>query len=176
MSPAGEAGRTPKIFTLWGEEAHGFSPGPRDYRVYDTALGRVALAVCWDRHDPSILRGYARNGAQLALIPADDDFDGDRRFPYFAASDAVFRAVENRLAIGSGSTSGIAQVITPYGEMTAMSGVNERQAIAGATFVTEERSFYTRYGDVFACLLCASFVFLLVVSERNKAKMKRTDR
>jgi len=175
MAPTGEeAGRTPKIFTLWGEEAHGFSPGPRDYRVYDTALGRVALAVCWDRHDPSILRGYAGNGAQLVLIPADDDFGGDGRFPYFAAGDAVFRAVENRLAIGSGSTSGIAQVITPYGEMTAMSGVNERQAIAGTTFVTEERTFYTRYGDVFAWLLGACFVIMLAVSERNKAKMKRS--
>jgi apolipoprotein N-acyltransferase len=173
MSPAGEeAGRTAKIFTLWGEEAHGFSPGPRDYRVHDTELGRIALAVCWDRHDPSILRGYARNGARLALIPADDDFNGDSRFPYFAASDAVFRAVENRLAIGSGSTSGIAQVITPYGEMTAMSGVNERQAIVGTTFVTESPTFYTRYGDVFAYLLGACFVIMLIISERNKKKLK----
>lgn len=174
IAPTGEeAGRTPKIFTLWGEEAHGFSPGPRDYRVYDTELGRVALAVCWDRHDPSILRGYARNGAQLMLIPADDDFGGDGRFPYFAASDAVFRAAENRLAIGSGSTSGIAQVITPYGEMTAMSDVNERQAIAGTTFVTEGKTFYTRYGDVFAYALSACFAVLLIVSERNKKKPNR---
>ena len=171
MSPAGkEAGRTPKIFTLWGEEAHGFSPGPRDFPVYDTEFSKIALAVCWDRHDPSILRGYAKNGAQLALIPADDDFDGNSRFPYFAASDAVFRAVENHLAIGSGSTSGIAQVITPYGEMTAMSEVNQREAIAGATFVTEKQTFYTKYGDVFACLFSLCFAIMLFISERNKKK------
>ncbi len=171
MSPEGEeAGRTPKIFTLWGEEAHGFSSGPRDYNVYDTELGKIALAVCWDRHDPSILRGYARNGAQLALIPADDDFNGNKRFPYFAAGDAVFRAVENHMAIGSGSTSGVAQVITPYGEMTAMSGVNERGAIAGETFVVNTPTFYTRYGDVFAYLLSACFLVLLLISERNKAR------
>lgn len=174
MSPEGqEAGRTPKIFTLWGEESYGFSSGPRDYTVYDTRHGKIALAVCWDRHDASILRGYARNGAQLALIPADDDFDGNGQFPYFAASDAVFRAVENGLAIGSGSTSGIAQVITPYGEMTAMSGVNERQAIAGDTFVSEKRTFYTEYGDVFAYVLSACFLVLLVISERNKARERQ---
>src|SRR5690606_9721302 len=138
VGPNGEeVGRTPKIFTLWGEEQYGFSPGPKDYNVYETAYAKTALAVCWDRHDPSILRGYARNGAQLVLIPADDDFYGNAQFPYFSASDAVFRAVENRLAIGSGSTSGIAQVITPYGEMTAMSGVNEWKFIVGDTFVTE---------------------------------------
>lgn len=60
----GEVGRTPKIFALWGEEEYGFSSGPRDYPVYDTAYGKAALAVCWDRHDTSILRGYAKNGAQ----------------------------------------------------------------------------------------------------------------
>jgi len=163
-----EAGRTPKIFTLWGEEEYGFSPGPRDYLVHDTLYAKTALAVCWDRHDPSILRGYARNGAQLVLIPADDDFNGNAQFPYFAASDAVFRAVENRLAIGSGSTSGIAQVITPYGEMTAMSEVNVRQAIAGDTFVIEQRTFYTKYGDIAAYVLMICFIVMLVISERAK--------
>jgi len=169
-----EVGRTPKIFTLWGEEAYGFSPGPRDYAVYRTEYGPVALAVCWDRHDPSILRGYARNGARLALIPADDDFEANARFPYFAASDAVFRAVENRLAIGSGSTSGIAQVITPFGEMTARSGVNERGYIAGDTFTFEGESFYTRYGDVFAYLLSAVFAVMLFASERSKRRNARS--
>jgi apolipoprotein N-acyltransferase len=80
--------------------------------------------------------------------------------------------VENRLAIGSGSTSGIAQVITPYGEMTAMSGVNERQAIVGTTFMTEGQTLYTRYGDVFAYLLGACFVIMLILSERSKKKLK----
>lgn len=168
-----EIGRTPKIFTLWGEESHGFSPGPRTYPVYLTEFGKVALAVCWDRHDPAILRQYAENGAKLALIPADDDFYGNSRFPYFAASDAVFRAVENRLAIGSGSTSGIAQVITPYGQMTAMSSVNQREFVVGDTFVEDKAAFYTRFGDVFAYALSGCFLILLFVSERNKLRSRR---
>lgn len=176
MSAEGqEIGRTPKIFTLWGEEAHGFSPGPKDFPVYETAFGPVALAVCWDRHDPSILRGYAREGARLALIPADDDFAGEGRFPYFAASDAVFRSVENRLALGSGSTSGVAQVITPYGEMTAMSGVNERVYIAGETFLTEGMSFYTKYGDLGAYVLSGWFLLMFIASERNKKRGRKEE-
>lgn len=174
MSPQGEeVGRTPKIFTLWGEEEYGFSSGPRDFSVYDTNYGKVALAVCWDRHDASILRGYAKNGAQLVLIPADDDFNGDKRFPYFAASDAVFRAVENHLAIGSGSTSGIAQVVTPYGEITAMSSVNQREAIIGPTFIAGDRTFYTKYGDVFAYVLGLCFFMMLYISERNKVRHRK---
>jgi apolipoprotein N-acyltransferase len=165
-----EVGRTPKIFTLWGEEEYGFSPGPRNYQTFETEFGEAALAVCWDRHDQSILRNYAKQGARLLLIPADDDFAGDERFPYFAASDAVFRAVENHLAIGSGSTSGVAQVITPYGKMTASSDVNERQTIVGDTFITEKQTFYTKFGDVFAFLLSGLFLILLIISEKNKRK------
>lgn len=171
-SELGEIGRTPKIFTLWGEEEYGFSPGPRDYPVYDTIYGKAALAVCWDRHDPSIMRGYAKNGAQIALIPADDDFDGNGHFPYFAASDAVFRAVENHIAIGSGSTNGVAQVITPFGEITAMSGVNERGFIIGDTFVVGKQTLYTTYGDVFAYIFSICLIILFIISERNKVRAK----
>lgn len=170
-SPIGEeVGKTPKIFTLWGEEEYGFSPGPRDYPTYETEFGKVALAVCWDRHDPSILRNYAKNGARLLLIPADDDFYGDERFPYFAASDAVFRAVENHIGIGSGSTSGVAQVITPFGKMTAVSGVNKRQSIVGDTFMVEGQTFHNKFGDLFAYLFAGIFLVLLYISEKNKRK------
>ena len=171
-----EIGRTPKIFTLWGEESYGFSSGPRDYPVYETPFGKVALAVCWDRHDVAILRNYAKHGAQLVMIPADDDFYGDKRFPYFEASDAVFRAVENHIAIGSGSTSGVAQVITPYGEMTAMSNVNTRQYIIGDTFTVDQQTFYTRFGDVFAYLFGMIFLVMLIVSERNKRGIEIADK
>lgn len=163
-----EVGRTPKIFTLWGEEAHGFSPGPKDYRIHQSPYGKIALAVCWDRHDPSILRGYANRGAEIALIPSDDDFNGDSRFPYFAASDAVFRAVENRIAIASGSTSGLAYVVTPYGNITAISEINKRDYIVGNTFILKGTSVYTKYGDVFAYLLSGVYIGLLILSERAK--------
>src|SRR5690606_4260322 len=160
-----ELGRTPKIFTLWGEEDFGFSPGPRDYPVYETEFGIAALAVCWDRHDASILRGYARNGAQIALIPADDDFQGDVLFPFFAASDTVFRAVENRMAIATGSTSGLAQIVTPYGVVTAESSMNQREYIIGDTFVMDDnQTLYTKLGDWFAYLLSLLFIVMLVVS------------
>lgn len=167
-----ELGRTPKIFILWGEKEYGFSSGPKDFPVYETKHGNVALAVCWDRHDQLILRNYAKSGANIILIPADDDFYGDSRFPYFAASDAVFRAVENHVAIGSGSTSGIAQVITPFGEMTAKSEVNERSYIVGDTFTVSEPTFYTKYGELFSYLFSVIFIALLIISEKNKKRLK----
>lgn len=80
----------------------------------------------------------------------------------------MFRAVESNIAIGSGSTNGIAQVITPFGEMTAMSGVNEREFIVGDTFIVAKQTFYTKYGDVFAYILSTCFVLFFMVSEKTR--------
>jgi len=49
-----------------------------------------------------ITRELVRAGAQIVLMPVDDDFNHSRWFPVFHASDSVFRAVENRVAYGFG--------------------------------------------------------------------------
>ncbi|NTV64813.1 MAG: apolipoprotein N-acyltransferase, partial [Oscillochloris sp.] len=81
-------------------------------------------------------------------------------FPPYHAADSVFRAVENRVAFALGSVSGVAQVIDPYGRMSARSNIDVRQAISGVTFVTEERPLYTWWGDWFGWL-CVAAVGLL---------------
>ncbi|MFQ3632509.1 apolipoprotein N-acyltransferase [Roseiflexus sp.] len=148
-----EVGRRPKINVTDGEKAFGFVAGPRDVRVFTTPYGVVGLGVCWDRHLPWIVRDLARGGAQIVLMPVDDDFFGDRWFPPLHASDTVFRAVENRVAFGVGATSGIAMVIDPYGHITAESDINRREVIVGETFTVSERTIYTHVGDWFGWLM-----------------------
>jgi apolipoprotein N-acyltransferase len=86
----------------------------------------------------------------------DDDFN-TRWFPAFHAADSVFRAVENRLAMGLGTTSGISQVIDPYGRMTARSDLYTREVISGPTFTVDEQTPYTRWGDWFGILISVLF-------------------
>jgi apolipoprotein N-acyltransferase len=147
-----EVGRRAKINVTDGEKEFGFVPGPRAFSVVETPYGRVGLGVCWDRHLPWIVRDLARAGAQIVLMPVDDDFSGNRWFPPLHASDTVFRAVENRVAFGLGATSGVALVIDPYGRITAESGINQRAVVTGKTFVVSERTLYTRFGDWFGWL------------------------
>lgn len=84
------------------------------YPVYETPVGRLATIICYDMDFLDSARKVARNGAQLIAVPS---LDG----PSLAASHygmAVFRAVENRVAVvksdGSGSDSAI---IDPYGRI-----------------------------------------------------------
>ena len=104
------------------------------------------------------------------LMPVDDDFNHSRWFPAFHASDSVFRAVENRVSFGLGSTSGISLVVDPYGRVTAESSINERAAIIGKAFTVSGTTCYTRFGDWFGWLMVIGVVAMVgtVVSIRLK--------
>ncbi len=46
-----------------------YRPGDRLAPVFDTAVGRIGVAICYDRHYPEYMRSLALQGADLVLIP-----------------------------------------------------------------------------------------------------------
>lgn len=46
-----------------------YTPGDTGVPVYDTAVGRIGVAICYDRHFPEYMRSLAVNGAELVLVP-----------------------------------------------------------------------------------------------------------
>jgi predicted amidohydrolase len=61
-------GRYRKRF-LWWTERDGTSPGS-EAPVFQTRLGRIGLALCWDLAFPEHFRDLALAGAQLVVCPA----------------------------------------------------------------------------------------------------------
>lgn len=46
-----------------------YHPGDRGAPVYDTAAGRVGVAICYDRHYPEYMRALGAAGAEIVCIP-----------------------------------------------------------------------------------------------------------
>ncbi len=46
-----------------------YHPGDRGAPVYETAVGRVGVAICYDRHYPEYMRSLGVAGAELVVIP-----------------------------------------------------------------------------------------------------------
>lgn len=46
-----------------------YTPGDTGAPVFDTACGRIGIAICYDRHYPEYMRALALNGAQLVIVP-----------------------------------------------------------------------------------------------------------
>jgi len=46
-----------------------YTPGNTGAPVYDTAVGRLGVATCYDRHYPEYLRALALQGAEIVVVP-----------------------------------------------------------------------------------------------------------
>lgn len=46
-----------------------YSPGDTGAPVYQTKVGRIGVAICYDRHYPEYMRALALGGAELVVVP-----------------------------------------------------------------------------------------------------------
>ena len=46
-----------------------YVPGDTGAPVYDTRVGRIGVAICYDRHYPEYMRALALAGAQVVVVP-----------------------------------------------------------------------------------------------------------
>jgi predicted amidohydrolase len=75
----------------------------RRFKLIDTALGRIAIAICYDVQFPEMARLAARRGARILLVPScTDDRQGMLRVRYCAQA----RAVENQMYVITSHTVG----------------------------------------------------------------------
>ncbi|MEI7605152.1 MAG: hypothetical protein RIQ87_710 [Chloroflexota bacterium] len=58
----------PNINGFW--EKFYFRPGNTGYPVFDTAVGKIGVYICYDRHFPEGARALGLNGAEIVLIPS----------------------------------------------------------------------------------------------------------
>ncbi len=58
----------PQVYGFW--EKFYFRPGNLGYPVFDTAVGKVAVNICYDRHFPEGWRELGLNGAEIVFNPS----------------------------------------------------------------------------------------------------------
>jgi N-carbamoylputrescine amidase len=58
----------PQTAGFW--EKYFFRPGNLGYPVFQTAVGKIGVYICYDRHFPDGARALGLNGAEIVLIPS----------------------------------------------------------------------------------------------------------
>ena len=58
-----------KVHLVEGDETKYFTKG-REYNVYDTAIGKIGMMICWDMAYPEPARILALKGAEIIAAPA----------------------------------------------------------------------------------------------------------
>jgi predicted amidohydrolase len=93
FTPGGKMGTQQKIVMTRFEREEWNIAGGGPIRVFDTALGRIGVAICYDAEFPLLARAMAEAGAELILVPsATDTLHGWHRVRVGARA----RALENQ--------------------------------------------------------------------------------
>ncbi len=113
-----------------------YAPGDRGMPVYDTAAGRVGVAICYDRHYPEVMRALALGRADLVVVPQAGSvgewpeglYEAEMRVAAF--QHGYFTALCNRVGPEERLTfAGESFVCNPAGEVIARAGAGTEEIL-----------------------------------------------
>ncbi|MCO7595178.1 MULTISPECIES: carbon-nitrogen hydrolase family protein [Pseudomonas] len=105
FGPDGVLGHQDKlIMTRFEREQWGIAAG-EGLKVFDTALGRLGILICYDNEFPLLARRLAEGGADLVLTPSCTDTEAGY---HRVRIGAQARALENQIAVLQSPTVGMA--------------------------------------------------------------------
>ena len=105
------------------------TPGD-EFKVFDTALGRIGLIICYDLRFPEVTRTLALHGADIVALPTNFPMAAklqcDVIAPARAAENRIYLLVANRVGKERwGEFCGWSQIVDPYGTRLAEAGETE---------------------------------------------------
>ncbi len=131
---------------------------------------KIGTLICYEGIFPEIAREYRRKGAGLLVNITNDAWYGNTSAPYQHLTIAIFRAIENRTYMIRAANTGISAIVDPIGRVVSQTGLFERGTLRGTVRFTRHTTFYSQYGNIFACF-CIGFLLmgtLVSVRRRNR--------
>ena len=113
-----------------------YAPGDAGTPVYDTAAGRVGVAICYDRHYPEVMRALAVAGAEVVVVPQagavgewpEGLYHAEMQVAAF--QNGYFTALANRVGAEERLTfAGESFVCAPDGRVVAQAGTGTEEVL-----------------------------------------------
>jgi apolipoprotein N-acyltransferase len=138
-----------------------FIPG-HDYTVLDWPQAGFGVVICYEVIFPDLVRRFVGGGAQFMATITNDAWFGRTAAAYQHFSMVTLRAVENRVAFVRAANTGISGVIEPSGRIRSATDLFIETVLVEAIPVgspAAEKTFYTRWGDLFSygCVILIVF-------------------
>jgi predicted amidohydrolase len=117
-----------------------YAPSDTGFKVYDTALGKIGIVVCFDRHYPESTRTCVLQGAQLIVIPTANTMNEPRdlfecEVRAAAMQNGVYVAMCNRVGKeGDTVFCGESILVDPDGRVVVKAAAKEQLVIAEVDF------------------------------------------
>ena len=160
-----------------------YIPGT-EYTIFNLNGANFAVLICWETTSADLFREFVKNGADFTVNITNESWFGETDAPYHFAAMNVFRAVENRVSLVRAANTGISCFIDPHGKIMGKVHDQNNKDIFVEGYLTkeiplsQERTFYTNYGDVFAYmnLIMTAFMFALCFLKGKKYSATKAER
>lgn len=138
------------------------------YPVWETEVGRLATMICNDANFTKPTRRLAQNGAQIVALPTFET--GAPGLGWENRTQAVLRAVENRVVIVKAEAAGINMIVDPYGHIIAHEVVpaGAAKALVADVPLGAGNTPYTRLSDWIGWAALSGMVIFGIVTGRKK--------
>jgi len=136
----------------------------KTYKIFLTAPSKnnFAVLICFEDTLGYLRRHFANAGADFFVNMTNDAWFRDTKAPFLHLQAAVFGCVENHRSLARAANTGVSALVDPWGRIiaTVADGHGKKTFIEGAAWgdlpLNHEKTFYTKYGDIFTylCFLC----------------------
>src|SRR3954471_7454352 len=119
------------------------TPGD-ELKVFDTAIGRIGLIICYDLRFPEVTRTLALHGADIVALPTNFPMAAKLQCeviaPARAAENRVYLLVANRVGKERwGEFCGLSQIVDPYGTRLTEAGEAEETLLVADVEIEKAR-------------------------------------
>ncbi|MBM2838958.1 MAG: acyltransferase [Deltaproteobacteria bacterium] len=135
--------------------------GIKTLKMSDAEVGTI---ICYEGIFPNLSRKIVKEGANLFVNITNDAWFGRTSAPFQHLSMYSLRAVENRVPVVRAANTGVSAFIDERGVVTSSTGIFERGYLKAQVYVSGSKSFYTRFGDLFAYVCAIATLVLLTVA------------
>lgn len=135
--PHVQAGKNPNT-GFW--EKFYFRPGNLGYPVFDTAVGRIGVYICYDRHFPEGARALGLNGAEIVFNPSAtvaglSKYLWKLEQPAHAVANGYFLGAINRVGWEApwnmGEFYGESYLVDPRGQFVVVGSSDQSEVVIG---------------------------------------------
>jgi apolipoprotein N-acyltransferase len=131
-----------------------FSPGELPV-ILPVAGHQASTAICYEIIYPGLIRRFVQQGSELLTTITNDAWYGFSSAPYQHFEQAAMRSIEQGRYLARAANTGISGFVDPYGRVLHRSEMFETEVLVADVRFLQDRTFYSRTGDLLAYLFLA---------------------
>jgi apolipoprotein N-acyltransferase len=151
------------------EAVSSFTPGT-EATLLPVDGHRISTAICYEVIYGSLIREFVVNGSEMLTTITNDAWYGRSSAAYQHWDQASLRAIENGRFLARAANTGVSGFVDPYGRVLEKSALFEQAVLVQDLRFLQDRTVYSRTGDLVAWLSLAFTAAALLASRRAQVQ------